>query len=60
MAHKLKEALEKGLATPAQRKARDEKIKEKAIERAEKKFLKNKKKFYANEHPKYRSNNKQD
>ena len=30
------------------------------IERAKKNFLKYKKKLYANEHPKYRSNNKQD
>ena len=30
------------------------------IERAKKEFLKRKKKLYANEQPKYRSNNKQD
>ena len=60
MAHKLKKALEKGLTTPAQKKAQDEKIRKEMIERAKKEFLKHKKKLYANEHPKYRSNNKQD
>ena len=51
MAHELKTAMEK---------AKDKKIRKEILERAEKEFLKNKKKFYANEHPKYRSNSKQD
>ena len=59
MAHDLKKAFEKGLATPAQKKDQDEKIRKEIIERAKKEFLKRKKKLYANEHPKYRSNNKQ-
>ena len=60
MADELKKALEKGLTTPAQKKAQDEKIRKEILERAKKEFLKSKKKFYANEHPKYRSNSKQD
>ena len=72
MAHELKKAFEKGLTTPTQKKAQDEKIKKERLERAKKEFLtrfvpggdildlKSKKKVYANEHPKYRGNNKQD
>ena len=40
MAHELKKAFEKGLATPAQKKAQDEKIRKEILERAKKEFLK--------------------
>ena len=39
MAHELKKAFEKGLATPAQKKAQDEKIRKVILERAKKELL---------------------
>ena len=57
---RLKKALESGLTTPAQNKAEDLKIREEVLKRAAEKLFERKKKIYANEHPKYRSNYKKD
>ena len=57
---RLKKALESGLMTPAQDKAEDLKIREEILKKAAEKHSERKKKIYANEHPKYRSNYKKD
>tara|TARA_Y100000310_G_scaffold73661_1_gene69776 strand:- start:288 stop:563 length:276 start_codon:yes stop_codon:yes gene_type:complete len=57
---KLRIALESGLMTPAQIKAEDLKIREEILKKAAEKYSERKKKIYANEHPKYRSNYKKD
>ena len=61
MDKKTKEAIEAGYKKSPLVEKIERKIERKEmIERAKKNFLKYKKKLYANEHPKYRSNNKQD
>ena len=61
MDKKTKEAIEAGYKkSPLVEKIERDELKKESIREAKKKFLKHKKKLYANEHPKYRSNNKQD
>ena len=61
MDKKTRDAIKAGATeTPLNKIIYEEKIRKQMLERAKKEFLKLKKKFYANEHPKYRSNNKQD
>ena len=61
MDKKTRDAIEAGFKkSPLAEKIEREELRKEMIERARKEFLKRKKKLYANEHPKYRSNNKQD